>query len=34
MDKMLFILFPAISFAVIAAGVVLFELANYFQKIM
>ncbi len=32
MDKLLFVLFPAISFAVVAAGVVIFEFALYIKN--
>ncbi|EKE02281.1 MAG: hypothetical protein ACD_20C00402G0011 [uncultured bacterium] len=32
MDKVLFILFPAITFAVVAFGAVIFELANYIKS--
>jgi len=33
MDKILFIAFPAITFAVLAAGIVLFEAVNYLGNI-
>lgn len=34
MDKFLFIAFPAITFALLAAGIVLFEIGNYFGNIL
>lgn len=33
MDKILIIAFPAITFCIISAGVVLFEAAKYLQNI-
>jgi len=32
MDKILFIAFPAITFTVLAAGIVLYEIVNYLGR--
>jgi len=34
MDKILFIAFPAITFAVLAAGIVLYEIGTYLGNIL
>jgi len=34
MDKLLFFAFPAITFAVMAAGVVMYEIVNYLGHIL
>lgn len=34
MDKILFIAFPAITFAVLAAGIIMFEAVKYFGNIL
>ena len=34
MDKLLFLVFPAISFAMIAAGVIIFESAKFLNSFL
>ncbi len=34
MDKILFLAFPAITFAVLAAGIILYEVVNYMGNIL